>query len=126
VRRLFAERGLTLTVYAVGMAPERSPAAGHAMVDSRFEVASHGWRWIDYHDVPEAEEREHIKLAIRAIERTTGDATIRSFSLEDDRVVVVDRIRRIHLTRPATRVESGAGSHWRAETGTQAAGCGDR
>ena len=72
VRRLFAERGLTLTVYAVGMALERNPAAARAMVESGFEVASHGWRWIDYHDVPEAEEREHIRLAIVAIERATG------------------------------------------------------
>jgi putative urate catabolism protein len=72
VRRLFAERGLTLTVYAVGMALERNPAAARAMVESGFEVASHGWRWIDYHDVPEAEEREHIRLAIAAIERATG------------------------------------------------------
>jgi peptidoglycan/xylan/chitin deacetylase (PgdA/CDA1 family) len=59
VRRLFAERGLTLAGYAVGMALERNPAAARAMVELEFEVASHGWRWIDYHDVPEAEEREH-------------------------------------------------------------------
>jgi putative urate catabolism protein len=72
VRRLFAERGLTLTVYAVGMALERNPDAARAMVESGFEVASHGWRWIDYHDVPEAEERAHIRLAIAAIERATG------------------------------------------------------
>jgi peptidoglycan/xylan/chitin deacetylase (PgdA/CDA1 family) len=54
------------------MALERNPAAARAMVESGFEVASHGWRWIDYHDVPEAEERQHIKLAIAAIERATG------------------------------------------------------
>jgi allantoinase len=54
------------------MALERNPAAARALVESGFEVASHGWRWIDYHDVPEAEEREHIRLAIAAIERATG------------------------------------------------------
>ena len=36
VRRLFAERGLTLTVYAVGMALERNPAAARAMVEFGF------------------------------------------------------------------------------------------
>ena len=72
--RLFRERGLTLTVYAVGMALERNPAAGRAMVEAGFEIASHGWRWIDYHHVPEAEERDHIRLAIAAIERATGAA----------------------------------------------------
>src|ERR687892_1305223 len=72
ILRLFAERRLTLTVYAVGMALERNLLAGRAMVEAGFEVASHGWRWIDYDDVPEAEEREHIRLAIAAIERATG------------------------------------------------------
>jgi peptidoglycan/xylan/chitin deacetylase (PgdA/CDA1 family) len=42
------------------------------MVEPGFEVASHGWRWIDYHEVSEVEEREHIRLAIAAIERSTG------------------------------------------------------
>ena len=32
IRRLFTERGLTLTVYAVGMALERNPQAARAMV----------------------------------------------------------------------------------------------
>ncbi|MGH6913631.1 MAG: polysaccharide deacetylase family protein, partial [Geminicoccales bacterium] len=72
VLRLFAERRLTLTVYAVGMALERNPQAARAMADAGFEVASHGWRWIDYQDVPIEEERAHMRLAIQAIERTTG------------------------------------------------------
>jgi allantoinase len=73
---LFRERDLTLTVYAVGMALERNPAAGRAMVDAGFEVASHGWRWIDYQHVPEDEERAHVKLAIAAIERATGSRPV--------------------------------------------------
>ena len=72
VRRLFVERGLTLTIYGVGMALERHPGAARAMVEAGFEVASHGYRWIDYQTMPEDEEREHIRLAIRAIEKTTG------------------------------------------------------
>ena len=76
ILRLFTERRLTLTVYAVGMALERNPAAGRAMVEAGFEVASHGWRWIDYHDVPEHEERAHVKRAIEAIERITGQRPV--------------------------------------------------
>jgi putative urate catabolism protein len=72
LHRLFAERGLTATVFAVGMALERNPQAARAMVESGFEVASHGWRWIDYQYVDEATEREHIGLAVAAIERATG------------------------------------------------------
>ncbi|HET8943023.1 MAG TPA: allantoinase PuuE [Rudaea sp.] len=70
--RLFAERDMTATVFAVGMALERNPQAARAMVDAGFEIASHGWRWIDYQYVDEATEREHIDLAVQAIERVTG------------------------------------------------------
>lgn len=64
LHRLFTERGLPLTVYAVAMALERNPAAGKAMVEAGWEVASHGYRWIDYQYVGEAIEREHIHKAI--------------------------------------------------------------
>jgi peptidoglycan/xylan/chitin deacetylase (PgdA/CDA1 family) len=76
LRRLFVERAMTLTVYAVGQALERNPEAARAMVEAGFEIASHGWRWIDYQDVPEAEERAHIQQAIAAIERITGQRPV--------------------------------------------------
>jgi putative urate catabolism protein len=72
VHRVFTQHGLPLTVYAVGQALERNPAAARAMIDAGWEVASHGWRWIDYLDVSEDEEREHMRRAIAAIERVCG------------------------------------------------------
>jgi peptidoglycan/xylan/chitin deacetylase (PgdA/CDA1 family) len=72
VHRIVGRYGLPLTVYAVGQALERNPEAGRAMVDAGWEVASHGWRWIDYADMPEDEEREHMQRAIAAIERACG------------------------------------------------------
>jgi len=70
--RQFGERGLRFTSWAVGMAVERHPAAARAMHDAGHEVASHGWRWVDYQAVPLKTEREHMNLAIAAIERATG------------------------------------------------------
>ena len=70
--REFTARNLPLTVYAVGMAMERNPEVGPAMVEAGWEVASHGYRWIDYDGMPEAEERDHIGRAVRAIEASTG------------------------------------------------------
>jgi putative urate catabolism protein len=70
--RLFDERKIPVTVFAVGMALARNPEAARAMVDGGHEVASHGWRWIDYQNIDEETERAHIRLAIEAIETATG------------------------------------------------------
>lgn len=72
VLRLFRERKLPLTVFAVAMALERNREAAAAFVADGHEIASHGWRWIDYHGVPEAEEREHIARAVKTIREITG------------------------------------------------------
>ncbi len=74
VLRVFAERGLPLTVFAVGMAVQRHPEVARACVEAGHEIASHGWRWIDYRNVPEAVEREHIERAVAAIRAATGRA----------------------------------------------------
>jgi len=70
--RLFAEREIKISVFAVGMALERHPEAAAALVEAGHEVVSHGWRWIDYQFVGEDEEREHIRLAIESLTKATG------------------------------------------------------
>jgi putative urate catabolism protein len=72
IMRLFAEYRYPLTIFAVAMALERNPAAALAMVEAGHEIAAHGWRWIGYHEVDEATEREHLQRAIATIERLTG------------------------------------------------------
>jgi putative urate catabolism protein len=76
VHRIFTSHGLPLTVYAVGQAVERNPGAARAMVDAGWEVASHGYRWIDYIEMDEDEEREHVRLAIAAIEQACGQRPV--------------------------------------------------
>jgi len=70
--RLFEGAGIPLTVFAVGMAVERSPRIVKRMAEAGHEICSHGYRWIEYKDVPEAVEREHVRLAVQAIEAATG------------------------------------------------------
>ena len=55
------------------MALERNPTAALAMKASGHEIASHGYRWIDYQYVDEAFEREHIEKAIAAHQRILGE-----------------------------------------------------
>jgi allantoinase len=70
--RLFEERQLPVTMFAVGMALERHPDAAKAMVELGHEIASHGWRWINYDQVDERTERDHMHRAIASIEKLTG------------------------------------------------------
>ena len=77
--RMFGDRKLQFTVFAIGMALERNPDAAKAMADAGHEMATHGYRWIDYADVPEEVEREHIRLAVQAGITTTGSRPLGFF-----------------------------------------------
>ncbi|WP_029011101.1 allantoinase PuuE [Azospirillum halopraeferens] len=73
LHRLFTERSLPVTVYGVAMALERNPEAVAAMKAAGWEIATHGWRWIDYQHLSEAEERAHMARAIAVHTRVTGE-----------------------------------------------------
>lgn len=70
--RLFAERDIKITVFGAALALERNPEAARAIVDAGYDVCCHGWRWIGHHLLSEQEEREHIQMAIKSLEKTTG------------------------------------------------------
>jgi putative urate catabolism protein len=72
ITRVLNNAGAPATVFAVGMALERNPAAAAEMVKSGFEVACHGQRWIDYQYVPEEIERAHMLRNVEVITRLTG------------------------------------------------------
>ena len=72
LHRLFTSRGLPVTIFGIAMAMERNPEAVAAMLDAKWEIASHGWRWIDYQFIDEDTERDHIKKAIAIHQRLTG------------------------------------------------------
>jgi len=73
---LFEARGLPLTAFAVGKALELNPEIGRAFSSLGHEVAGHGYRWIDYRNILEEEERRHIRLTIEAIERCCGQRPV--------------------------------------------------
>jgi putative urate catabolism protein len=70
---LFSRYEIPFTVYGVAMAMERNPAAVEALLKEGNEIASHGWRWINYQYVPEEVEREHMQRAIEIHRRLTGE-----------------------------------------------------
>ena len=72
LHRLFTERTMPVTVFAVAMALERNPEVVAAMKAAGWEIASHGYRWIDYQFIDEATERKHLRRAIETHERVSG------------------------------------------------------
>jgi putative urate catabolism protein len=73
IKRLFDAYRLPITVFGVAQAMARNPAAVEAMLESGWEIASHGYRWIDYQHFPEAIEAEHIAKAIEIHTELTGE-----------------------------------------------------
>ena len=71
--RLFKEKDIQVTIFGAALALERNPAAAKAIVDAGYDICCHGWRWIGYHLLDEAEEREHIQKAVASLKKLTGD-----------------------------------------------------
>jgi len=71
--RIFTERKLQITVFGAALALERNPQAARAIADAGYEVCSHGYRWVGFQDMSEAQEREEMRKAIASIERTIGE-----------------------------------------------------
>jgi putative urate catabolism protein len=72
ILRLFDRHQIPLTIFAVAMAAARNPEVIREMADDGHEICSHGLRWIDYQDLSEPEEREHLHEAIRILTEVTG------------------------------------------------------
>ncbi len=73
LHKLFQEKKVPITVFGVGMALEKNPEICKAIKDAGYEVASHGWRWIDYQNIKKSEEKKHMKLAIQAHKKIFGE-----------------------------------------------------
>jgi putative urate catabolism protein len=71
--RLFTSLKVQATVYGVTLAMARNPEAVAAMKEAGWEIASHGYRWLEYKDFPEDLERKHIIEAVRLHTELTGE-----------------------------------------------------
>ena len=73
IHKLFQEKKIPITIFGAGMALEKNPEICKAIKNSDYEVASHGWRWIDYQNIKKSEEKKHMKLAIQAHKKIFGE-----------------------------------------------------
>ena len=73
LHKLFQEKKIPITIFGVGMALEKNPEICKAIKDAKYEVASHGWRWIDYQNIKKSEEKKHMQLAIKTHKNIFGE-----------------------------------------------------
>ena len=72
LHKLFQEKKIPITIFGVAMALERNPEVCEAIKNGNYEVACHGWRWIDYQNVKKSTEKKDMKLAIKSIKKIFG------------------------------------------------------
>jgi len=72
IHELLQEKKIPLTIFGVGMALERNLDICDAIKKSDYEIASHGWRWIDYQNISKSNEKKHMHLAIQSIKKIYG------------------------------------------------------
>ncbi|MCB1491597.1 MAG: polysaccharide deacetylase family protein, partial [Rhodobiaceae bacterium] len=70
--RMFTARGIPVTVYGVATALARAPDQVAAMQEAGWEIASHGYKWIDYKDHARKDEKADLDAAIRLHAEVTG------------------------------------------------------
>ena len=73
LHRMFTERNMPVTVFAVAEAMARSPDAVAAMGAAGWELATHGLKWIEYKDFAKPDEASHIHKAV-ALHTTVAGA----------------------------------------------------
>ncbi|MDH4393502.1 MAG: allantoinase PuuE [Aquabacterium sp.] len=74
ILREFERRQLPLTVFAVSMALQRHLELAEALMEQGHEIACHGWRWVNYQQIDEVVEREHLRIGTDILKQITGGA----------------------------------------------------
>ena len=69
---LFKEKRIPVTIFGVGLALKQNPEVCEAIKKGNYEVAAHGYRWIDYQNIKKSVEKKHMKQAISIIKEIFG------------------------------------------------------
>ncbi|BAH83363.1 allantoinase PuuE [Candidatus Ishikawella capsulata] len=68
----FYKRQLPLTIFGVAMALARNRDIVDAIKEAKYDVVSHGWRWINYQKVDVVTEKQHIDQAVNVLTELFG------------------------------------------------------
>ena len=73
LHEMFTSRKIPVTIFGVATALQRSPEQVAAMKKAKWEIASHGLKWVEHKDMAEDMERASIEKAIRIHKEITGE-----------------------------------------------------
>ncbi len=74
IHQEFQKRSLPLTIFGVAMALARNPFIVQAIKEAKYDVVSHGWRWIPYQEVDAVTEAAHMQQAVAVLRELFGQA----------------------------------------------------
>ena len=70
--KLFKEKKIPVTIFGVGLALKQNSEVCNAIKNGDYEIAAHGYRWIDYQDVKKSIEKKHMQQAVKTIKDIFG------------------------------------------------------
>ena len=70
--KLFKENKIPVTIFGVGLALKQNPEVCNAIKNGDYEIAAHGYKWIDYQDIKKTVEKKHMQQAIQIIKDIFG------------------------------------------------------
>ena len=79
ILELFRKHNIKITIYSVARALEQNHHLIEILKNDGHEIATHGYRWIDYQDYNVKIEREHLLKAIDIQKKITGYRPLGSY-----------------------------------------------
>tara|TARA_Y100000022_G_scaffold30628_1_gene23955 strand:- start:145 stop:1044 length:900 start_codon:yes stop_codon:yes gene_type:complete len=72
LHKLFKDKKIPITIFGVGLALKQNPEVCEAIKNGNYEIAAHGYRWIDYQNIKKSIEKKHMKQAVKIIKEIFG------------------------------------------------------
>ncbi|QKF77011.1 allantoinase PuuE [Arcobacter defluvii] len=69
---LFKSFDIPLTIFTVAMALQRNPKLAEYITKYNYDICSHGYRWINYQQIEESIERDHLYKSIEILTNMIG------------------------------------------------------
>ena len=70
--KLFKEKKIPVTIFGVALALIKNPEVCEVIKTGDYEIAAHGYKWIDYQEVKKSVEKKHMQQAIKIIKGIFG------------------------------------------------------